>query len=119
MKWAPQRDVLAHAAIAAFWTHCGWNSTLESICEGVPMLVQPCFADQMVTARYVTHEWGVGLEVGEEVVERGMVAKAVREAMSGDGGARMRERAYRLQMQASAAATSSAVDGLVRFILSL
>ena len=119
VKWAPQREVLAHAAIGAFWTHCGWNSTLESICEGVPMLVQPCFADQMVTARYVTHEWGVGLEVGEEVVERGMVAKAVREAMSGDGGARMRERAYRLQMQASAAATSSAVDGLVRFILSL
>ena len=119
VAWAPQREVLGHAAIGAFWTHCGWNSTLESICEGVPMLVQPCFADQMVTARYVTHEWGVGLEVGEEVVERGMVAKAVREAMAGGGGARMRERAYRLQMQASAAATSSAVDGLVRFILSL
>jgi UDP:flavonoid glycosyltransferase YjiC (YdhE family) len=117
VKWARQREVLAHEAICAFWTHCGWNSTLESICEGVPMLVQPCFADQMVTARYVTHEWGVGLEVGE-VLERGTVAKAVTEVMAGEDGAQMRERAHRLQMQASAA-TSSAMDSLIRFILSL
>ncbi|XP_051122858.1 UDP-glycosyltransferase 76F2-like [Andrographis paniculata] len=40
-EWAPQLDVLAHPAIGAFWTHCGWNSTLESICEGVPMICTP------------------------------------------------------------------------------
>nr|CAB3452460.1 unnamed protein product [Digitaria exilis] len=117
VKWAPQREVLAHAAIGAFWTHCGWNSTLESVCEGVPMLVQPCFADQMVTARYVTHEWGVGMEVGE-VIERGRVAEAVVKVMVGEDGALMRERARHLKMEASAA-TSSAMDGLVRYILSL
>ena len=117
VKWAPQRDVLAHAAIAAFWTHCGWNSTLESICEGVPMLVQPCFADQMANARYVTHRWGVGMEVGE-VVERGRVAEAVARLMVGEDGARMRERARHLQMQASAAA-SSAMDSLVQYMVSL
>jgi UDP-glucosyltransferase BX8/BX9 len=117
VAWAPQREVLAHAAIGAFWTHCGWNSTLESVCEGVPMLVQPCFADQMANARYVTHKWGVGMEVGE-VIERGRVAEAVAKLMVGEDGARMRERARHLQMQATAA-TSSAMDSLVQYILSL
>ncbi|CAL5066266.1 unnamed protein product [Urochloa decumbens] len=117
VKWAPQREVLAHTAIGAFWTHCGWNSTLESVCEGVPMLVQPCFGDQMVNARYVTHEWGVGMEVGE-VIQRERVAVAVKKVMVGEDGAQMRERARRLQMQASDA-TSSAMDGLVQYIMSL
>jgi hypothetical protein len=52
------------------------------------------------------------------VLERGTVAKAVTEVMAGEDGAQMRERAHRLQMQASAA-TSSAMDSLIRFILSL
>ncbi|OEL21392.1 UDP-glucose iridoid glucosyltransferase [Dichanthelium oligosanthes] len=117
VAWAPQREVLAHTAVGAFWTHCGWNSTLESVCEGVPMLVQPCFADQMANARYVTHKWGVGMEVGE-VIERGMVAKAVAKLMVGEDGARMRERAHHLQIVASAA-TCSAMDSLVQYILSL
>ena len=117
VTWAPQREVLAHAAIGAFWTHCGWNSILESVCGGVPMLVQPCFADQMVNARYVTREWGVGMEVGEEI-ERETVAKVVTKVMVGEDGPLMREKARRLQMQASAA-TSSAMDGLVQYVLSL
>ncbi|KAF0913931.1 hypothetical protein E2562_025346 [Oryza meyeriana var. granulata] len=74
---AERRDVLAHPAIGGFWTHCGWNSTLESICEGVPMIVQPCFGDRMVNARYVTHQWGVGKELGE-VFDRDRVAEAVK-----------------------------------------
>lgn len=117
VSWAPQREVLAHAATAAFWTHCGWNSTLESVCEGVPMLVQPCFADQMVNPRYVTHEWGVGLEVGEEI-ERGRVAMAVTKLMAGEDAAQMRGRAYHLKILASAA-TSLSIDSLIHYISSL
>ncbi|EOA24183.1 hypothetical protein CARUB_v10017421mg [Capsella rubella] len=46
VKWAPQKQVLAHSAVGAFWSHCGWNSTLESLGEGVPMICRPFTTDQ-------------------------------------------------------------------------
>ncbi|XP_040381811.1 DIMBOA UDP-glucosyltransferase BX8-like [Oryza brachyantha] len=122
VTWAPQRDVLAHPAIGGFWTHCGWNSTLESICEGVPMLVQPCFGDQTVNARYVTQQWGVGLELGE-VFDRARVAEAVRKLMVGEEGAAVRERARDLKAKARQSveddgASAAAIDRLVRYMVS-
>ncbi|KAM3253743.1 hypothetical protein ACQJBY_047687 [Aegilops geniculata] len=119
VAWAPQLEVLAHEAVGAFWTHCGWNSTLESVCAGVPMLAQPCFADQTVNARYVTHRWGVGLEVGD-VIDRVRVAERVRMVMAGEEGDWARERARELKLQADqCVAASLAVDNLVRYVLSL
>ncbi|XP_062186574.1 DIMBOA UDP-glucosyltransferase BX8-like [Phragmites australis] len=124
VAWAPQREVLAHTAIGAFWTHCGWNSTMETICEGVPMLAQPCFADQTVNARYVTRRWGIGLQVGE-VFERATVAKAITRLMDGEQGAHAsRERARLLKMQTSqcivkGGSASLALDNLVDYMVSL
>ncbi|KAL6897266.1 hypothetical protein ACP4OV_006962 [Aristida adscensionis] len=97
---------------------------MEAICEGLPMLVQPCFADQTVTARYVTHQWGIGLEVGE-VLERVAVAKAITGLMAGEEGLQApRERACLLKMQASQCvaeegSASLAIDKLVEYILAL
>lgn len=54
VKWAPQKDILAHFAIGGFWSHCGWNSTLESVSECVPMLCQPFDAGQLLNAPYVS-----------------------------------------------------------------
>jgi UDP:flavonoid glycosyltransferase YjiC (YdhE family) len=47
VSWAPQEEVLAYATVGGFWTHSEWNSALESVCAGVPMICQPCFGDQM------------------------------------------------------------------------
>ncbi|XP_027152126.1 UDP-glucose iridoid glucosyltransferase-like [Coffea eugenioides] len=80
VKWAPQKKVLAHSAVGGFWSHCGSNSTIESICEGVPMICRPHFADQSSNARYLTYEWKVGLEI-ENVLDRGSIEKSIRRLM--------------------------------------
>ncbi|GAB4851564.1 hypothetical protein Ancab_030966 [Ancistrocladus abbreviatus] len=100
VKWAPQEEVLAQPAVGGFWTHNGWNSTLESICEGVPMICLPSFADQMVNARHVSDVWKVGIHL-ENGLERGEVENAVRRLMVEEEGKEMRERIACLKEQAS------------------
>ncbi|XP_047944377.1 UDP-glycosyltransferase 76F1-like [Salvia hispanica] len=92
VKWAPQLEVLAHPSVGVFWTHCGWNSTLESICEGMPMICTPCFTDQRVNARYVSHVWKVGEQIEKEL-NRERIERAVRRLMEEREGEEVRERA--------------------------
>ncbi|PWZ12723.1 UDP-glycosyltransferase 85A2 [Zea mays] len=90
--WCPQEAVLAHDAVGLFLTHSGWNSTLESICAGVPMLSWPFFAEQQTNCRYKRTEWGVGMEIGGEV-RRAELTETIREAMDGEKGREMHRRA--------------------------
>uniref|UniRef100_M8ARX2 Cytokinin-N-glucosyltransferase 2 n=1 Tax=Aegilops tauschii TaxID=37682 RepID=M8ARX2_AEGTA len=123
VRWAPQQDVLAHRAVGGFWTHGGWNSTLESICEGVPMLCSPFFGDQLANGRYVEDVWEIGtLLVGK--LERGEVERDVARLMEGGDGATTRERAKELKTKSveslkNAGSTQLAVNQLVAHILSL
>ncbi|XP_062225352.1 UDP-glycosyltransferase 85A2-like [Phragmites australis] len=101
--WCPQAAVLAHEAVGVFLTHSGWNSTLESICGGVPMVCWPFFAEQQTNCRYKRTEWGIGMEVGDEV-RRTEVEALIREAMEGEKGQEMRRRVAELRESAVAAA---------------
>ncbi|KAE9585427.1 hypothetical protein Lal_00018121 [Lupinus albus] len=65
--WAPQLLILAHPSTGGFITHCGWNSTLEAICAGVPMITWPLFADQFLNQNLVVHVLKVGVKVGVEI----------------------------------------------------
>ncbi|XP_077227359.1 UDP-glycosyltransferase 74E2-like [Tasmannia lanceolata] len=93
VTWCPQLEVLAHQAVGCFLTHCGWNSTLEALSLGVPMVAMPQWTDQPTNAKYVEEVWGVGLrvKVGEKgVVRREEMEKCIREVMEGERGKAIR-----------------------------
>lgn len=73
--WAPQEQVLAHPAVACFVTHCGWNSTLEGVRNGLPMLCWPYFTDQFTNQTYICDIWRVGLRVALAESSGAMVTK--------------------------------------------
>lgn len=80
--WCDQEAVLGHRATGAFLSHCGWNSTVESLAAGVPMLCWPFFSEQVTNCRYACEEWGVGVEMARDAGRREVEA-AVREVMGG------------------------------------
>ncbi|KAJ4793637.1 Glycosyltransferase [Rhynchospora pubera] len=100
--WCNQEDVLAHPAIGGYLSHCGWNSTIESIYEGVPMICWPFFAEQTTNCKYLCNEWGMGIEIGGNV-KRGEVEAVVRELMEGEKGKEMRQKAGEWKVKARAA----------------
>ncbi|AES90646.1 UDP-glucosyltransferase family protein [Medicago truncatula] len=102
LGWSPQEKVLSHSCIGGFLTHCGWNSTLESICEGVPLACWPFFAEQQTNCFYACNRWGVGIEI-ESDVNREQVEGLVKELMKGEKGKEMRNKCLELKRKAEAA----------------
>lgn len=83
--WAQQVEILAHPAIGGFLSHCGWNSTLESITNGVPMIAWPLYAEQRLNATLLAEEIGAAVRPRvlptKEVVGREEIETMVRTLM--------------------------------------
>nr|AMQ26125.1 UDP-glycosyltransferase 7 [Pueraria montana var. lobata] len=99
--WAPQVLILEHEAIGAFVTHCGWNSTLEAVTAGVPMVTWPIFADQFFNEKLVIEVLKIGTPVGNkkwigvegDKITWDAVEKAVKKIMTGEEAIEMRNKA--------------------------
>ncbi|KAH9317477.1 hypothetical protein KI387_019246 [Taxus chinensis] len=65
VEWSSQLDVLSHSSVGGFLTHCGWNSIMESLWLGVPMLGFPLLTDQYTNCKLIVEEWGVAMRLGE------------------------------------------------------
>ncbi|XXG89413.1 hypothetical protein AAC387_Pa12g1415 [Persea americana] len=86
ITWCSQLEVLAHQAVGCFVTHCGWNSTLEALSVGVPLVAVPQWTDQPTNAKQVRDIWGVGVRAKmdeEGIVWREDIKHCIREVMEG------------------------------------
>ncbi|KAF8022850.1 hypothetical protein BT93_F0385 [Corymbia citriodora subsp. variegata] len=100
-SWAAQVAILSHPSIGAFLSHCGWNSSLESLTKGVPMIAWPLYAEQRMIAAMLAEDLGIAMrpsvEKGRKVVGREEIERLVRAVVSGEEGKRMRRRAREIR----------------------
>ncbi|XP_059655990.1 UDP-glycosyltransferase 74B1-like [Cornus florida] len=96
VTWCNQLEMLAHKSIGCFVTHCGWNSTLEGLSLGVPMVGVPRWADQMTDAKFIEEIWDVGVRAKEDekgIVRREELVWCLKEVMEGERSDEIRRNA--------------------------
>ncbi|KAI3844657.1 hypothetical protein MKX03_026759 [Papaver bracteatum] len=131
VPWCNQLKVLCHSSVGGFWTHCGWNSTLEGVYAGVPMLTYPVGFDQITNRTLIVDCWRIGMKIMKEVgaerlVNREEIALTVKKFMNINGdneeSKEMRTRASELkkscrQALAKGGSSTANLDDFIRNIL--
>ncbi|XP_038875136.1 hydroquinone glucosyltransferase-like [Benincasa hispida] len=101
-SWAPQAQILSHGSTGGFLSHCGWNSTLESLVNGVPIISWPLYAEQRLNAIILTEEIKVALrpKMNEEsgIIEKEEIAKVVKSLFESEEGKKVREKMQELRV---------------------
>ncbi|XP_055821897.1 UDP-glycosyltransferase 74G1-like [Solanum dulcamara] len=96
VSWCPQLQALEHESIGCFLTHCGWNSTLEAISLGVPMVAMPQWSDQPTNAKLVKDVWEMGVKAKQDekgIVRREVIEECIKVVMEEERGKLIRENA--------------------------
>nr|ASK39409.1 UDP-glycosyltransferase [Ginkgo biloba] len=105
-SWAPQIPILAHPSTGGFLSHCGWNSTLESISHGIPMIAWPIAAEQRMNSFILVNDIKVAIEAkrgSEGIVRREEVERVVKSLMDGHEGVKKKTRIRELKDSAEKA----------------
>ncbi|CAK8564213.1 unnamed protein product [Lathyrus sativus] len=97
VAWAPQIDILKNSSVGVCFTHSGWNSVLDCIVGGVPMISRPFFGDQRLNARMLESVWHIGIGVDNGVLTKESSKKALELVMSSETGKQMRQRVEKLK----------------------
>nr|XP_043629035.1 hydroquinone glucosyltransferase-like [Erigeron canadensis] len=123
-SWAPQIEILSHEATGGFLTHCGWNSTLESVVHGVPMIAWPLYAEQHMNAKVMTEALGLALKVETDdkgIITKEVIGKVVKELIEGDEGKKVSKRLEHLKGAAMKALSNggSSMESLSKFVQQL
>ncbi|KAI3474626.1 hypothetical protein Pfo_029808 [Paulownia fortunei] len=84
IPWCNQIMVLSNPAVGGFLTYNGWNSTVESMWCGVPMICYPITYDQVTNRKLVVDDWKIGISLCDGTsVDRKEVAEKIKSFMSG------------------------------------
>ncbi|CAL0330774.1 unnamed protein product [Lupinus luteus] len=100
VKWAPQEKVLMHPSVACFISHCGWNSTIETLVTGVPVICYPDWSDQRTNAMLIENVFknGVNLKCDENrVASTEEIERCIREVMEGPSALKIKKRATEIK----------------------
>ncbi|OMO98378.1 UDP-glucuronosyl/UDP-glucosyltransferase [Corchorus capsularis] len=103
VPWAPQPQVLAHAAVGVFFSHCGHSSLLESIAGGVPMIARPFFGEQNLNARVIEAVWEIGVIVKGGIFTNNGIISCLDLVLAQEKGKQMRQNLKALKELAHAA----------------
>ncbi|XWS54738.1 hypothetical protein CRYUN_Cryun10bG0114700 [Craigia yunnanensis] len=108
VKWSPQEKVLTHPSVSCFVSHCGWNSTMEALSSGMPIIAFPQWGDQVTDAVYLVDVFKTGVrmcrgEAENRVIPREEVEKCLLEATVGPKAAEMKKNALKWKAAAEAA----------------
>lgn len=95
VSWAPQEDVLKHRALGCYIMHCGWNSVLEAVRQGVRMICYPVSADHFINCAYIVNMWEIGIELASS--DQSDVKGCIERVMEGKEGRRLQQKVNELR----------------------
>ncbi|KAL5080791.1 hypothetical protein RYX36_009212 [Vicia faba] len=98
VTWCPQLLVLTHEAVGCFVTHCGWNSTLEALSIGVPLIAMPLWTDQVTNAKLIADVWKIGVRAfadEKEIVRSETIKDCIKEIIETEKGSQIKKSALK------------------------
>ncbi|MCL7049643.1 hypothetical protein MKW94_005989 [Papaver nudicaule] len=122
VEWCPQEQVLAHSAVSCFLTHCGWNSSMECLTSGVPVIAFPQWGDQNTNAKLLIDAYGVGVRMkktqkdGTAVVTRDEVERCIFEVTKGARAEEIKKNARKWKEAAEVAVAGSSHRNIELFV---